>query len=150
MRPLIISLPLVVLAAAHAAAAGPDVPEAWFGSWALSVARSTYVSGEAPYKRATYRIERAADGFRVIYDMVHPRGGTTHLEWTGRMDGRDYPLQGVDQAMTYAYTSAGPDAWEIVVKIDGRVVARSRVTLSADRRTMTTTTGGNATVYEKQ
>lgn len=151
MRPLIISLPLVVLAAAHAAAAGPDaVPDAWLGSWALNVARSTYASRDAPYKRATYRIERTADGFHVVYDMVHPRGGTTHLEWTGRMDGRDYPLQGVDQAMTYAYTPAGQDAWEIVVKIDGRVAARSRVTLSADGRTMTTTTGGNATVYEKR
>src|SRR5690349_10965995 len=142
MRPLIISLPLVVLMAAHAVAAGPDVPEAWLGSWALNVARSTYASGGAPYKRATYRIERAGERFRVIYDMVHPRGGTTHLEWTGRMDGRDYPLQGVDQAMTYAYTQAAPVAWEIVVKIDGRVAARSRVTVSADGRTMTTTSGG--------
>ena len=136
--------------AAHAVAAWPDVPEAWLGSWALNVARSTYASGGAPYKRATYRIERAGERFRVIYDMVHPRGGTTHLEWTGRMDGRDYPLQGVDQAMTYAYTQAAPVAWEIVVKIDGRVAARSRVTVSADGRTMTTTTGGNVTVYEKQ
>jgi hypothetical protein len=150
MRPLIISLLLVVLVAAPAVAAGPDVPDAWLGSWALNVARSTYASGDAPYKRATYRIERAGERFRVIYDMVHPRGGTTHLEWTGQMDGRDYPLQGVDQAITYAYAPAGPDAWEIVVKIDGRVAARSRVTVSADGRTMTTTTGGNATVYEKR
>ena len=133
--------------AAWAAAAGPDVPEGWIGSWTLNVARSTYASREAPYKRATYRIERAGDGFRVIYDMVHPRGGTTHLEWSGRMDGRDYPLQGVDQAMTYAYTPGGPDVWEIVVKIDGRVAARSRVSVSADGRTMTTTTAGKVTVY---
>ena len=151
MRPLIISLPFVVLVAAQAAAAGPDaVPESWLGSWALNVARSTYASGDAPYKRATYRIERAGERFRVIYDMVHPRGGTTHLEWTGRIDGRDYPLQGVDQAITYAYAPAGPDAWDIVVKIDGRVAARSRVTLSSDGRTMTTATGGNATVYERR
>ena len=151
MRTLIISLHLVVLVAAQASAAGADaVPESWLGSWALNVARSTYASGDAPYRRAAYRIERAADGFRVIYDMVHPRGGTTHLEWTGRMDGRDYPLQGVDQAITYAYTPAGRDAWEIVVRIDGRVAARSRVTVSADGRTMTTTTAGNVTVYEKQ
>ena len=26
------------------------------------------------------------------------------------MDGRDYPLQGVDQAITYAYTPAGEAA----------------------------------------
>ena len=147
MRVPIISLALVLLAAARASA---QVPDAWLGTWALSVARSTYVPGPPPYKRAAYRIDRLGDGFRVVYDMVHPRGGTTHLEWTGRMDGRDYALQGVDAAITYAYTPIGDGSCEIVVKIDGRLAARSRVTVSADGRTMTTTTGASTTVYEKQ
>jgi len=147
MRPLIICLALVLLTASRA---GAQVPEAWIGSWALNVGRSTYTPGPAPYKRATYRIERLGDSFRVIYDMVHPRGGTTHLEWTGRMDGRDYALQGVDQAITYAYVPASDSTCEIVVKIDGRVAARSRVSMSPDGRTMSTQTGGTTTVYEKQ
>jgi hypothetical protein len=147
MRPLIISLALVVLTAPGA---GAQMPEAWLGSWALNVARSTYTPGPPPYKRATYRIERLGDGFRVIYDLVHPRGGATHLEWTGRMDGRDYALQGVDQAITYAYVPAADGACDVVVRIDGRVVARSRVTVSADGRTMITQTAGSTTVYEKQ
>jgi len=161
MRPLIISLALVLLAV-PSAAADPDtagVPDTWLGAWALNLARSDYGPAPAPYRRATYRIDRTGDGFRVIYDMVHLRGGTTHLEWTGRMDGRDYALQGVDQAITYAYTAAGAGACDVVVKIDGRVAARSRVTVSPDGRTMTTsttTTGPAAkpvvrtTVYEKQ
>jgi hypothetical protein len=132
------------------------VPDAWLGTWVLNVARSTYAVAP-PYKRAVYRIEPEGDGFRVVYDMVHPRGGTTHLEWTGRMDGRDYPLQGVDQAITYAYTATGGDAADIVVKIDGRVAARSHVTLADGGRSMITATtagaGGPAistTVYEKR
>jgi len=36
------------------------------------------------------------------------------------------------------------------VKIDGRVAARSRVSMSPDGRTMSTQTGGTTTVYEKQ
>jgi hypothetical protein len=149
MRSSILSLAFVLLTAVHPSA---EVPDAWLGSWTLNVERSTYVPGPPPYKRATYRIERLDDGFHVVYDMVHPRGGTTHLEWTGRMDGRDYALQGVDQAITYAYTAmaTGSGAWEIVVKVDGRVAARSRVTVSADGRTMITTTGASTTVYEKQ
>lgn len=136
------------------ASAQASVPQSWFGTWTLNVARSTYAAAP-PYKRAAYRIEPAGDGLRVVYDMVHPRGGTTHLEWTGRMDGRDYPLQGVDQAITYAYTSTGADSCDILVKIDGRVAARSHVTMSDDGRTMTTATtaGGVAistTVYERQ
>jgi hypothetical protein len=153
MRPLIICLALVLLTAS--AAAG-QVPDSWLGSWSLNVARSTYSAGSAPYKRAIYHIERLGDGFRVTYDMVHPRGGATHLEWTGRMDGHDYALQGVDQAITYAYVPAGGDDCEIVVKIDGRVAARSRVSLADGGRTMITVTtpagGGPAvstTVYER-
>jgi hypothetical protein len=155
MRSLIISFAMVVPRLSVASAQAP-VPASWFGTWTLDVARSTYAVAP-PYKRAAYRIERAGDGLRVVYDMVHPRGGTTHLEWTGRIDGRDYPLQGVDQAITYAYTAAGGGACDIVVKIDGRVAARSHVTLSNDGRTMTTATtagaGGPAistTVYQKQ
>jgi hypothetical protein len=159
MRTLIISLALAALTASGAGAAAQEaaVPAEWLGTWTLNVGRSDYGSAPAPYKRATYRIELAGEGFRVVYDMVHPRGGTTHLEWTGRMDGVDYPLQGVDQVITYAYSAVG-DGSEIVVKIDGRVAARSRVTVSADGRTMTTRTtstgaGGRpvvtTTVYEK-
>ena len=147
MRPLIISLALVVLTAPHA---GAQVPDSWLGSWDLNVGRSTYTPGPAPYKRASYRIERLGDGFLVTYDMVHPRGGTTHLEWIGRMDGREYALQGVDQAITYAYAPLGGGACDVVVRIDGRVVARSRVTLSADGRAMVTQTAGSTTVYEKR
>lgn len=161
MRTLIISVTFAVLTAAGPTAAAGDaaVPAAWLGTWALNVDRSDYGSAPAPYKRATYRIELAGDGFRVVYDMVHPRGGTTHLEWTGRVDGRDYALQGVDQPITYAYSIRDDGAHEIVVKIDGRVAARSRVSVSPDGRTMTTrtTTAGpgrqstvSTTVYEKQ
>ena len=155
MRLLIISLALVLLGSPIAAAEPPGrVPEAWLGTWVLNVGRSIYPSAQ-PYNRASFRIERTGDGFRVIYDMVHPRGGTTHMEWTGRMDGRDYPLQGVDQALTYAYTSAADGSGEIVVKIDGREAARSRVTVEDGGRTMvtrTTAAGGvtSATVYEKR
>jgi hypothetical protein len=160
MRSLIISTALSLMAASGSAAGpGAAVPDAWLGEWVLNVGRSDYGGAPAPYKRATFHIELAGEGIRVVYDMVHPRGGTTHLEWTGRVDGRDYALQGVDQAITYAYSARGDGAHDIVVKIDGRVAARSRVVVSPDGRTMTTrtTTAGpgrqstvSTTVYEKQ
>ena len=33
------------------------------------------------------------DGIKVVYDMVRPRGGVTHMEWTGKLDGMDYAVQ---------------------------------------------------------
>jgi hypothetical protein len=147
---------VILLAQAGAVA---QVPAGWLGTWKLNVAKSTYDPGPAPYKRATYSIEPHEDGMKVTYDMVHPRGGITHLEWKGKLDGRDYPLQGIDEVLTYAYRPAADGSFEVIVKFDGRVTAVSRVTLSADGRTMITTTTGRGargqdvltrTVYEKQ
>jgi hypothetical protein len=136
-----------------------QTPSTWFGSWSLNVARSTYDPGPPPYKRATYTIEPwGTDGMKVIYEMVHPRGGVTHLEWQGRIDGNDYPLQGIDAFVTYAYNQVSPGVYETIVKMGGRLAAKSTVTVSEDGKTMTTTTKGvdasgrrvtTITVYER-
>jgi hypothetical protein len=145
---------------AFPATSAAQTPSSWFGSWSLNVVRSTYDPGPPPYKRATYTIEPwGTDGMKVVYDMVHPRGGVTHLEWQGRIDGKDYPLQGIDAFVTYAYSQVSPGVYETIVKMGGRVAAKSTVTLSPDGQTMTTTTKGvdsggrevtTTTVYEKQ
>ena len=96
---------------------------------------------------------------KVTYDMVHPRGGVTHLEWQGRIDGKDYLLQGIDAFVTYAYNQISPGVYETIVKMGGRLAAKSTVSVSLDGKTMTTTTKGidsagrpvtTMTVYEKQ
>jgi hypothetical protein len=115
--------------------------------------------GPPPYKRAEYTIEPWKDGLKVSYEMVYPRGGWTVLEWSGRLDGNDYPVHGIDELLTYAYRPLADGSYEVVVKFDGRVTATSNVRLSTDGRTMTTTTTGRGaqgqavktmTVYEKQ
>ena len=149
----------ILATAAPAQRTAAQVPSAWFGTWKLNIARSMYDPGPPPYKRAFYTIEPWQDGLKVTYEMVYPRGGVAHLEWTGKLDGRDYPLQGLDEAMTYTYTPRADGSYGVDVKVDGRLVASSTIVLSDDGRTMTTTTRGrNAsgrqvttiTVYEKQ
>ena len=143
---------------AQAPSSAPRVPPVWFGTWKVNLAKSTYTRAPG-YKRATYVIEPADAGLKVIYEMVLPRGGVTHLEWIGRLDGQDYPVQGIDELLTYAYTPRDDGSYEIVAKIDGRAAASSDVRFSADGRTMTTTTVATglqgqkirtSTVYEKQ
>ena len=157
MRLQIVVLAIVVVALSQDARG--QIPSSWFGTWTLNVERSIYNPGPPPYKRATYRIEPWKDGLKVVYDMVRPRGGVNHLEWTGRLDGMDYTVQGVEEFVTNAYRPLGDRAWEVILKIDGRMAAASQVTLSPDGQTMTTvTTGRNAqgaevtttTVYERQ
>jgi hypothetical protein len=161
MRVAVLVLALVSLSGgADAAVPGQNstVPAVWFGTWKVSVEKSTY-TGEPGYKRATYVIRPALQGLTVIYEAVLPRGGVQHLEWTGALDGRDYPVQGVDEFLTYSYTPVGDSSYEITARIDGRIAARSTVTFSPDGRTMTSTTTSRtpdgrqvstATVYDRE
>ena len=156
----VLVLALVLLITPNVAVAQDEsLDPGWFGLWRLNLERSAYRPGPPPYRRAAYRIEPRAEGIRVVYDMVRPRGGTTHLEWTGRFDGRDYPVQGVEEVVTYAYRRIDARTYDVVTKLDGQPAATSRAVLSPDGRSITTTTSGRdsrgvdvttITVYERE
>jgi len=118
---------------------GQSLP-VWFGHWTLNIRQSTFSTDPPPYRRGACTIERQGDGLTSICELVRVRGGVAHLEWTGRFDGRDYPVQGVDEAVTYAYTRIDDHRYDVVVKVDGVVAARSTVTVSRDGKTMTVVT----------
>jgi hypothetical protein len=119
----------------------------WFGTWKLS-------KPDARYKRVITRIEPWADGIRVTYDMVGTRGGVTHMEWTGKFDGKDYPVEGLDYVLTNAYKLLDDHSYEIVIKVEGSVAATAQVKVSPDGKNLTTVTsqknGTTTTVYDKQ
>src|SRR4249920_3252389 len=87
---------MLLIALTWPGSAAGQAPTSWFGTWTYNAAKSTNVAGPFPFKRATCRIEPWEDGVRVTYDLVRVRGGITHLEWTGKFDGTDYPVQGVE------------------------------------------------------
>jgi hypothetical protein len=108
-------------------------------------------SGLPQYSRVTCKIEPwESDGLKVVYDLVGRRGGVTHLEWTGKLNGKDYPLEGAEEVVSNAYTQSGDRAYNIVLKVDGRMTTTSNVEVSQDGKTMTVTTGQNITVYKKR
>lgn len=134
-----------------------DAQAPFFGTWKLNAEKS----GNDPdprYARVLSRIEPRADGLAVIYDMVGIRGGVTHIEWSGKFDGRDYAVQGLDYVMTHAYTLVDDRSYDIVVKVEGKPAATARVTVSPDGRTLTSVTTDNSapgkasttSVYDRQ
>jgi hypothetical protein len=131
----------------------------WFGVWHLDATESIYDPGPIPYRRGTWRIERADTDIKMVYDLIGVRGGVTHMEWTGRFDGQPYLLQGTDAVVAYAYTIVDPRNLDLVVTLDGVPAVRGRASLSPDGRTIVaTTTSRNArgetlktsTVYERR
>ena len=81
------------------------------------------------------------------------------MEWTGKFDGKDYPVQGIDSVITNAYTRIDDHSYRIVLKIDGDIASTATVTISPDGKTLTSLTtqrnsrGQMATtssIYERQ
>jgi hypothetical protein len=96
------------------------------------------------------RIEPSARGVKIIDDLVRPRGGVLHLEWIGKFDGLDYPIQGVEVVLSNAYRCSDDRTCELVQKLDGDVVLTARLTISPDGRLLTAVAAGSTTVYERQ
>ena len=80
------------------------------------------------------------------------------MEWVGKLDGKDYPIQGVDIVLTNAYTQIDERTFEVVVKSDGARAATAGITISQDGRTLTSVTSARnsvgqtlktTTVYDK-
>jgi len=125
----------------------------WFGTWTLNLAKSSYDPGPPPFKRGTCTIEPSQrgmlDGVNIVYDMVRPRGGITHLEWTGRFDGNDYALQGIeDYAVTNAYRRIDDRTFEVVQKMDGAPAVTARMSISTDGQTLTIANPSSTAVYD--
>ena len=133
-------IPVLGLILMVTSAPGAQDGAPWIGNWQLDPARGTQRTTPSPYKRVTLSITPHDDGLKVLYDMVGTRGGVTHREWTGRLDGRDYPMQGVDMVMTNAYRLVDGRTYEITVKVEGNQVATARTTVSPDGSTLTVVT----------
>src|SRR5262245_44558357 len=137
--------------------AAMQTQEPLFGTWRINFDKSSR-DGDVRFKRGTSKIEPWEGGLKVTYDLVGVRGGVTHMEWVGKFDGKDYPVQGVDYALTNAYSRMGDGSYQIINKIDGGLSSTAKVVISPDGKTLTTvTTGKNAqgktvetkTVYER-
>jgi len=128
---------------------------AWVGVWTLSAIVATN-NPDAPrfYTRGTRHITAADSSVSIVDDLVRVRGGVVHLEWTGKLDGGDYPVQGVEIYLTSAYREVDDHTLELTQKVDGRAVVHATLVLSADGQTITTTTTDGitttTTVYKKK
>ena len=137
---------------AGVAAASPQM-----GTWKLNEAKSKIAAGTP--KNHTVVYEAAGDDVKVIVDGVDGEGKTAHNEWTGKFDGKDYPVTGDATVDTRTYTMVNARTLTITNKKAGKVTATGRIVVSADGKTRTiTTTSTDATgkkvtsvgVYDKQ
>lgn len=127
------------------------------GTWKLSEGRSKIAPG-AP-KNTTVICQAAGDNVKVTVDGIGGDGKPTHSEWTGKFDGKDYPVAGDPNADVRSYTTIDDHTLGLNAKNHGTVTISGRIVVSADGKTRTVTVRGkdstgkkfeSTAVYDKQ
>ncbi|MGA9472422.1 MAG: hypothetical protein WBV36_08160 [Terriglobales bacterium] len=127
------------------------------GTWKLNEAKSKLPAGAI--KNMTVVYEAAGDSTKVTVDGVDGDGKPTHNEWTGKFDGKDYPLVGDPSADTRAYKAVSANKLDLTNKKGGKVTASGTIVVSADGKTRTVTVTAtdakgkkmsSTAVYDKQ
>jgi hypothetical protein len=127
------------------------------GTWKLNEAKSTIAAGNP--KNVTVVYEAAGDNVKVTVDGVDGQGKPAHNEWTGKFDGKEYPVTGDPSSDARAYKQIDDHTLALTVKKGGKVTVTGRVAVSADGKSRTVTASGtdamgkkiqSTSVYDKQ
>jgi hypothetical protein len=146
---------LLVAIAISVSAAATDQQS---GTWKMNPTKSNYSPGPAP-KAITVKIVSDAENIKLSSEGIDPAGNPTHLEYTAKYDGKDYPITGAPNADTVALERIDASTTESTVKKAGQVVMTIRTVLSDNGKTRTSTFKGkdaeghdvnNVVVYDKQ
>lgn len=150
-KAIALTISLVFVSVALGFQANPEM-----GTWKLNEAKSKF-AGKARNHTVVY--EAAGDQIKVTVDGVDETGTAIHNEWTGKFDGKDYPLTGDGTADSRSYRMINKHTLALTNKKAGRTILTGRLVVSADgkTRTVTTTATGakgkkvrNVAVYDKQ
>ncbi len=131
--------------------------DAHMGTWKLNEAKSKFAPGAS--KNHTVVYEAAGDNVKVTVDGTDADGKPTHNEWTGKFDGKDYPVTGDPTADTRSYKVVNDRTLSLTNTKDGKTTLTGRIVVSADGKSRTVTISGtdskgkkvtSKAVYDKQ
>jgi len=129
----------------------------FMGTWKLNEAKSKLGSGVAKNNIVVY--EPAGDNVKVTIDGTDSAGTPTHNEWTGKFDGRDYPVTGDPNSDTRSLEQRTKHKIGFKVKKNQKVTTTGTIILSTDGKSRevissrTDAQGNNfksTAVYDKQ
>ena len=127
------------------------------GTWKLNEAKSKIPAGMSKNTSVVYTA--AGDKYKCVVDGVDGAGKPTHNEWTGKFDGKDYPLVGDPGSDTRAIQTVDDHHYKLTNKKGGKPTVTGTIAVSADGKSRTLTThskdasGKEASgtfVYDKQ
>ena len=105
------------------------------GTWKLNEAKSKIPAGGTKNTTVVYVAD--GDNVKVTTDGTDGHGAPIHTEWTGKFDGKDYPLTGDSASDSRCYQKIDDHTVEVSNKKSGKVTMSGRVVVSADGKTRT-------------
>jgi hypothetical protein len=130
--------------------------DAQIGTWKLNEAKSKF---EGKARNHTVVYEAAGDQTKVTVEGVDENDSAVHNEWTGKFDGKDYPVTGDTNSDTRSYRVIDKNTLAMTNKKGGKATVTGRIVVSSDGKTRTVTTTAtnaqgkkvtNVAVYDKQ
>lgn len=131
--------------------------DANMGTWKLNEAKSKF--GNGAQKNTTVVYEVAGDNVKVTIEGTDKDGKPTHNEWTGKFDGKDYPVTADPNSDARSITKIDDRTLGFNVKKAAKITTSGRIVVSADGKSRTVTTSGtdskgkkvsSTAVYDKQ
>jgi hypothetical protein len=135
MNKKMILLTLAVLATVTLCCAAAS--DAFMGTWQLNEAKSKMAAGGAKNSTVTYSM--SGDSITCTIDGTDASGQPLHTSWTGKFDGKDYPITGDPNSDMRSYRLVSAHTVVATEKKDGKVLETARVTVSADGKSRTVT-----------
>ena len=123
------------------------------GTWKLNEAKSKFPAGATKNETVTY--EMAGDQVKVTIEAITSDGKPAIIEWTGKFDGKFYPLTGDPNNDERSYKKIDARTMEGVSKKGGKVTANTRIVVAADGKSRTVTSTNpkgekTVAVFDKQ
>jgi hypothetical protein len=127
------------------------------GTWKLNEAKSKLSPGLP--KNLMVKYEAAGANIRAVVDGVDGQGKPTHNEWTGKFDGKDYPVTGDPNSDMRSLKQIDDRTLKLTVKKGGKVTMTGTIVVAADGKSRTLTASGtnaegkkmeSTSVYDKQ
>ena len=127
------------------------------GTWKLNEGKSKIPAGFMKNTNVVY--EAAGDNVKASTDGIDRDGKPFHTEWTGKFDGKDYPLTGDPTSDARSYKTINEHTLAIANKKGGKVTTSGRIVVSPDGTSRTLSVTGtdsagkkvsSVAVYDKQ
>jgi hypothetical protein len=150
-KAIVLTISLVFVSVAMGFQNDPNI-----GTWKLNEAKSKF-AGKARNHTVVY--EAAGDQTKVTVDGVDESGGAVHSEWTGKFDGKDYPVTGDANSDVRSYRKVNARTLALTGKKGDKTTLTGRILISRDGKTRTVTTTAtnaqgkkvtNVAFYDKQ